>query len=251
MRTLLLSALLAAVPFGQGTPLSTPRNAGIVYATQAPTESFTDYLYLYFTGERIPNGEQVYGALSNNNSPKSWTTLNSGQPILASHLGMKGIRDPSLIISPDRSKFFLIATDLKVYGLGWGNGTCFTCPETGSKQLIPWTSTDLVNWTGPVARTVSPPEAGMTWAPDAIWDPARNKYMVFWTSKLQGNLIILRCWTEDFETFAKTEVFGEFGMDLTIAEDKGKFYMISKRQVAFMDRRLHARRRRIPGVRDQ
>lgn len=52
--------------------------------------------------------------------------------------------------------------------------------------------------------------------------------MLFWTSKLDGQLIILRCWTEDFETFTKTEVFGEFGMDLTIAEDKGRYYMVSK-----------------------
>ena len=117
---------------------------------------------------------------------------------------------------------------MKVYGLGWGNGTCFTCPESGSKSIIVWTSTDLVNWTGPASRTVSPPEAGMTWAPDAIWDPSREKYMLFWTSKLEGQLIILRCWTEDFETFTETEVFGEFGMDLTIAEDKGRFYMVSK-----------------------
>lgn len=49
-------------------------------------------------------------AVSKDNNPGSWTTLNSGEPVLTSVVGMKGIRDPSLIISPDRSKFYLINT---------------------------------------------------------------------------------------------------------------------------------------------
>ena len=49
-------------------------------------------------------------AVSNDNNPGSWTTLKEGKPVLTSALGTKGIRDPSLIIPEDRSKYYLIAT---------------------------------------------------------------------------------------------------------------------------------------------
>lgn len=49
-------------------------------------------------------------AVSNNNDPTQWTTLKNGQPFLTSNVGTKGIRDPSLIAAPDRSKFWIIAT---------------------------------------------------------------------------------------------------------------------------------------------
>lgn len=49
-------------------------------------------------------------AVSNNNDPNQWTTLKNGQPYLTSNIGTKGIRDPSLIVAPDRSKFWIIAT---------------------------------------------------------------------------------------------------------------------------------------------
>ncbi|KAK4182048.1 glycosyl hydrolase [Podospora australis] len=226
--TLLLPALLASISqLALSTPLFSP-SLGNRQQPQQAGLNFTDYLYVYFTGERLPQGEQVYAAVSSNNSPKSWTTLNQGQPILTSSLGTGGIRDPSLIISPDRSKFYMIATDLKVYGLGWNNGTCYTC--NGSKSIIVWESSDLVSWTGPFSRRVSPPEAGMTWAPDAIWDFEREKYMAYWTSKIDGNLVIFRAFTEDFVSFTPAEKYVTYGMDATIVydEDTKRYYWISK-----------------------
>lgn len=70
----------------------------------------------------------------------------------------------------------------------------------------------------------------MTWAPDAIWDPAREKYMVFWTSKINGVLKTLRAWTRDFDEFTPAEVYVELGMDNTIVYDDEaeKYYMVSK-----------------------
>ncbi|CRJ87112.1 hypothetical protein BN1708_009210 [Verticillium longisporum] len=52
----------------------------------------SDYLMVYFTGEGTANGEQIYMAVSNNNNPGSWTTVNNGQPVLGSTVGMKGRR---------------------------------------------------------------------------------------------------------------------------------------------------------------
>lgn len=107
----------------------------------------------------------------------------------------------------------------------------------GSKSIVVWESTNLKNWSGPRLAKVSPDNAGMTWAPDAIWDPARNAYMVYWTSSVMsnGNGIsagwkILRCYTNDFVTFTKAEEYlVGYGMDVTItAGDNGAFYMITK-----------------------
>ncbi|EAA33248.2 glycoside hydrolase family 43 protein [Neurospora crassa] len=198
--------------------------------------SFTDYAYVYFTGEGTSDGEQIRMAVSNNNDPTQWTTLKNGQPFLTSNVGTKGIRDPSLIAAPDRSKFWIIATDLKVNGLpgGWSNTDMQT---KGSKSIVVWESTNLKNWSGPRLAKVSPDNAGMTWAPDAIWDPERNAYMVYWTSSVMsnGNGIsagwkILRCYTNDFVTFTKAEEYlVGYGMDVTItAGDNGAFYMITK-----------------------
>ncbi|KAK3338048.1 glycosyl hydrolase [Neurospora tetraspora] len=214
-------------------PVSEPTNPCL---TRQTSTSFTDYAYVYFTGEGYSNGEQVYMAVSNNNDPNQWTTLKNGQPYLTTNVGTKGIRDPSLIVAPDRSKFWIIATDLKVNGLpgGWSNTDMQT---KGSKSIVVWESTNLRNWSGPRLAKVSPDNAGMTWAPDAIWDPARNAFMVYWTSSVlsTGNGITagwktLRCYTNDFVTFTKPEEYlVGYGMDNTItAGDNGVFYMISK-----------------------
>lgn len=167
-------------------------------------------------------------AISNNNDPTTWTTLNKGDPILTTSLGMGGIRDPSLIIAPDRSKFWLLATDLKVWGRGWNNGTCYTC--NGSKSIHVWESNDLARWTGPMFKTVAPPEAAMAWAPDAIWDPVKNKFLVYFTSKLDSQLVLMKAHTEDFKTFTRAEEFNRLGMDATIAleGETGKYYWFSK-----------------------
>ncbi len=188
-------------------------------------------------------------AVSNNNNPGSWTSLKNGKPVLTSEVGTKGIRDPSLIVAPDRSKFYLICTvcafprhlatepadltiatsqDLKVNGIGWNSGVSFT--STGSKSIVVWESSDLAHWSGPSLPVVSPQKAGMTWAPDAIWDPKKGQFMVFWTSKIDGVLRTLRSWTSDFKTFTPAESYVNLGMDNTIAFDSnsGKYYMISK-----------------------
>lgn len=125
-----------------------------------------------FTGEGTSNGEQLYMSVSNNNDPGSWTNVNGGQPVVTSDVGTKGIRDPSLIRSQDGSKYWIIATDLKVNGIGW-TGNNFT--EYGSKGIVVSESTDLKTWTRAALRIVSPSNAGMTWAPDAIWDPDSSR----------------------------------------------------------------------------
>ena len=114
-------------------------------------------------------------------------------------------------------------------GIGWENDELFT--TEGSKSLVVWESSDLTTWSGPTLPVVSPENAGMTWAPDAIWDPAKEEYMVFWTSNIEGSgFQTLRSYTPDFKTFSPAESYVSLGMDNTIAldNDAGLYYMISK-----------------------
>ena len=74
-------------------------------------DKYSAYLFAYFKGDPLPDGEQIYFAISKDGF--HWTDLNSGKPILTSTLGDKGLRDPFILRSHDDSKFYLIATDLK------------------------------------------------------------------------------------------------------------------------------------------
>src|SRR5690606_20821360 len=111
-----------------------------------------------------------------------WHELNGGQPVLTSDLGTKGLRDPFIIRSPEGDKFFLIATDLRMFGSGDWDGA----QRHGSKSIMVWESTDLVNWTDQRLVRVSPDTAGNTWAPEAYYDPQLGEYVVFWASSIFG-----------------------------------------------------------------
>lgn len=101
----------------------------------------------------------------------------------------------------------------------------------GSKAIFIWESTDLVTWTDERLVTVEDATAGMVWAPEAIWDPEANKYMVFWASKFYpasdvrhtgspGPIQIRYAHTSDFRTFTAPKTYINYAptniIDLTI-----------------------------------
>src|SRR5690625_57470 len=115
-------------------------------------QKYVGYLFSYFTGEGHENGEQIYFALSEGNNPLYWQELNKGLPVLTSSLGEKGVRDPFIIRSKNDDKFYLIATDLKIYG----NGDWHRAVTNGSKSIMIWESYDLIHWTDQRMVEVSP-----------------------------------------------------------------------------------------------
>lgn len=205
--------------------------ASAVPTSLQPRQStYSDYLFVYFTGENTANGEQIYFSVSNNNNPGSWTRVGNGSPTLVSTVGARGVRDPSIIRSPDGSKFYIVATDLRVWERGWNVGDDYT--TRGSKNIVVWETSNLRDWSGPFLRRVSPDNAGMTWAPDAIWDSSRSQYLVHWTSHIIGQgWFIMRSFTRDFVTFTPAEIWLRgAGMDATVKYDPAtrKYYRISK-----------------------
>ncbi|MFI7339907.1 family 43 glycosylhydrolase [Streptomyces sp. NPDC050085] len=205
--------------------------------TRGKDADYAGYLFVYFTGEGTATGEQIYMALSRGNDPVHYRELNGAAPVLTSDLGDKGVRDPFVIRSPDGDKFFLIATDLKING---GKGWDYV-QRHGSRSIIVWESTDLVNWDGPRSVEVSPENAGNTWAPEAYWSEEIGAYVVFWASKLYADddpehtgdtyNRMLYATTTDFVTFTEAKVWNDPGysvIDSTVIAHDGTYYRFTK-----------------------
>lgn len=193
-------------------------------------ESCTGYLFVHFTGEE-KLGEQIYFALSRDGL--HWMDLNNGNPVLLSDIGEKGVRDPFILRNPLNGRYVIIATDLRIEaGKGWK-----AAEEAGSRNLIVWESEDLIHWDGPFSHEVGIPGAGCVWAPEAIWDEARQEFLVFWASKVreegeaEARQRIYASHTRDFHTYTKAEKYQE-GMnhiiDTTILKAGEYYFRFSK-----------------------
>ncbi|MHA7965535.1 S-layer homology domain-containing protein [Paenibacillus sp. CAU 1782] len=198
-------------------------------------EELAGYLFSYFKGESSASGEQIYMALSNGNTALDWRELNNSQPVLTSVLGEKGLRDPSIIASPEGDKFYLIATDLKIYG----NNDWNRAQRSGSRSIMVWESTDLVNWSQQRMVEVAPENAGNTWAPEIVYDDVNGQYVVLWASKLYNTpdhsdasqQRILYATTRDFYTFSEPQVYMDYGysiIDTTVVQHDGSVYRFTK-----------------------
>lgn len=148
-----------------------------------PTPRTEAYLFVHFIGEeRTPTDEQLYFALSRDGA--HWHDLRpAGKPALEWLGGEKGTRDPHIVRDP-RGGFHIVATDLSIYHRGgWGPNDGAT--TNGSTGLVIWDSPDLTHWSEPRLVDVASkiPGAGMAWAPEANWDPDREQWIVFWSTK--------------------------------------------------------------------
>jgi hypothetical protein len=193
------------------------------------------YLFAHFIGESYEHGEQIYFSVSEDGL--HWQDLNGGKPVLRSHISRGGVRDPFLIQHPITGSYYLIATDERIQaGYGWEHAQ-----YQGSHDLILWRSGDLIHWDGPVARTVGVEEAGCVWAPEAVFDPSRGEFLVFWASmtRLNGEprskQRIYASWTGDFDRFSRPFVWMERDCDVidtTVVRSDGWYYRFSKDEVS-------------------
>lgn len=190
------------------------------------------YLFVFFTGEQ-KDGEQIYFAVSQDGM--HWEDLNCGQPVLRSHIGEKGVRDPFMVRDTQNGKFYLMATDLCI-----GNGTSWEKAQYGgSRDLIVWESEDLVHWSAERRCSVGVPGAGCVWAPESIYDEEKGEFFVFWASMVKGpeeakpKQKIYGAYTKDFRTFSKTSVYLErenHVIDMNIVKDGDWYYRFVKNE---------------------
>ena len=191
------------------------------------------YLFVHFIDKKhnTPMSEQIYFSVSKDGY--NWETLNGKQPILLSNVGEKGVRDPFIIRSRDNDKFYIVGTDLNVHLRpdGWKMATI-----NGSRNILVWESTDLVNWTDVRMCTIAPEGAGCAWAPEVIYDEENGDYMVFWASRsLKDGRRKCRMYyskTKDFRTFTPAELYIERPSDVIdttiVRSDDGFYYRFSK-----------------------
>jgi sucrose-6-phosphate hydrolase SacC (GH32 family) len=210
--------------------MKTPILLAAIFASLSLFGADGGFLFATFKGEQTHMTEQIYFALSKDG--RQWTALKGGEPVLVSELGEKGVRDPYLLRSHDGKKFFLLATDLSINLTrhNWGRAV-----RSGSKSLVIWDSTDLVNWSQPRLVKVAPDDAGCTWAPEAVYDQATGDYMTFWASTTgRDEFKKHRIWaarTKDFVTFGEPFIYIERPVpiiDTTIINENGMYYRFSK-----------------------
>lgn len=187
---------------------------------------YTGYLFVHFIGEQ-KDGEQVYFSLSRDGL--HWKDLQEGKPVLRSEIGERGVRDPFLIRTP--GMFYLMATDLRIEaGKGWE-----TAQYGGSRDILIWSSRDLINWQGPRAHTLGVDGAGCVWAPEAIYDEERDAVLVFWASMVDGKQKIYASYTKDFENFTEPFLFLEKDnhvIDSTMIRTEQGYYRYTKDETA-------------------
>ncbi|KAL7621600.1 hypothetical protein AAE478_008925 [Parahypoxylon ruwenzoriense] len=195
---------------------------GVITASPVEPRKASNYVgYLISTFSDVTPKVQFH--LSNGNSASSFQFLNGGNPVLASTVGTKAVRDIFLATNSARSEYYLIATDLDVTasGFSWDKAT-----RHGSRGIVVWKSSNLVDWSGPDLQIVEPETAGMVWAPSAVWDDETSQYYVFWASRLYdssdtehtGTATLDRiryATTKDFATFsAPKDYLASSGMPL-------------------------------------
>lgn len=176
--------------------------------TASPGAAAADpgYLMVHFTGEGSA-GQQMY--LSHSADGLHWNDLDGGGTVLRSTVGTQGVRDPAFVRSPDGGKYWIIATDLCIgCGQSWSQAI-----NDGSRNLVVWESTDLVTWSKPWLLNVAGaiPDGRNAWAPEAIWDPATNDFVLYWATNVPRDGAtkhrIFYARTSDFRTLTTPRIY--------------------------------------------
>lgn len=136
-------------------------------------KDFAGYLFAYFKGNAVED-EAVCFAISTDGF--TYRALNNNQPVLDSKKISKtgGVRDPHILRGEDGKTFYMVITDM-TSSTGWDS----------NRGLILLKSQDLTNWSHSridiQERFKGHEDLKRVWAPQTIYDPAVNKYMVYWS----------------------------------------------------------------------
>ncbi|MGF7145144.1 hypothetical protein HNQ56_003580 [Anaerotaenia torta] len=128
----------------------------------------TAYLFAYFTGN-TPEEEQLHYGVSRNGF--DFKALNNGKPVMTSSLGSGCMRDPFLFKGED-GFYYILATDMKS-SLGWSNNHAIVIYKTA--DLVKILDSTRINY----HDFYSTVHCVRAWAPQAIWCPEKNAYMIY------------------------------------------------------------------------
>ncbi|MBS2096762.1 glycoside hydrolase family 43 protein [Carboxylicivirga linearis] len=151
-------------------------------AQQLP--KYDAYLFAYFEGSAgsRKNQEQLRFAVSDD--AINWKALNNNEPIINSDdiSQSGGIRDPHILRGEEPKEFYIVATDMSTATNGWKE----------NPGIVMLKSEDLISWQhGKVNLAEAYPEkfenAYWVWAPQTIYDPVAEKYLVYFTVKFRDD----------------------------------------------------------------
>ena len=141
-------------------------------------KDYVGYLFAYFTGNSVEE-EAVRFAISADGY--NFMALNNNQPVIDSKQisSSGGVRDPHILRGEDGKTFYMVVTDM-TSSKGWDS----------NRAMILLKSTDLVNWTSSIIniqkKYKGQENLKRVWAPQTIYDPEAQKYMVYWSMQ-HGN----------------------------------------------------------------
>ncbi|MBR5535215.1 MAG: family 43 glycosylhydrolase [Clostridia bacterium] len=134
------------------------------------------YLFAYFTGNNASQERLFYGV---SRDGYNFRTLNGGNSVLTSDLGTLCIRDPFIMKGED-GYYYIIATDMKS-SLGWSSNYATVVYKT--PDLINIVDSEWINY-----REIKGAEdCTRAWAPQAIWCPEKEAYMVYLAMSIPGD----------------------------------------------------------------
>jgi len=138
-------------------------------------KDFDAYLFTYFTGND-QEGEAIRYAISLDGY--HYFTLNNNKPVIDSKAisSTGGVRDPHILRGVDGKTFYMVATDM-VAANGWNS----------NRAMVLLKSEDLVHWKSHIVniqkKYPNQQDLERVWAPQTIFDPKVQKYMIYWSMK--------------------------------------------------------------------
>jgi hypothetical protein len=190
--------------------------------------SFVDkqvLVFAYFKG----HGDGIHLAVSLDGY--QWTSLHNDHPLLSPKVGKeKVLRDPCVILGRDNRFHAVWTSGWREKGIGYAS------------------SPDLRHWSEQRHLPVMEHEerARNCWAPEIFYYSARNTYIIYWSSTVDGKFIetqpfgddgynhrIYYVTTDDFVKFSETKLLYDPGfncIDANIVEDGDSFLMFLKNE---------------------
>ena len=214
--------MLTSYILGKGADIQT-------YSTISTEKPDVAYLFAYFLGN-APEQERLSYAVSTDGY--NFKALNGGGAVWKSSVGTECLRDPYIFKGED-GFYYMLATDMKS-SLGWNS----------NRNLLSAKSTDLVHWFDETSIEIANKYplmqgADRAWAPQAIYDPEKESYMIYFAARVPGRddrTIMYYAYSKDMKRLDTEPALlfapknGNDAIDSDIIYQKGKYYMYYKNE---------------------
>lgn len=232
----LLSLFLSVLMLATSLPFAGLSASAADESSNLPKSTSGAYLFAYFRNDaKSTNGENIFYAVSKDGY--NYESLNGGVPVANASQGTGHSRDPYIMKAQDGAeyKYYMVATDAN------------TTNNYNNTSLHTWGSNDLIHWDelanpqfatdkGGGSKTIT----NMCWAPEAIWDPVAEKYMVYFSSNEADSAAnesskIWYSYTSDFKNFDEKQLLFDPGygvIDADITPYKNGYVMMYKKEAS-------------------